>query len=67
MTDDWCEDERWLELPLDCDFDADDAAAAGPQLPPGVHVVVVKKVIGRKRVAVARLAVDLPDIAEWNG
>lgn len=58
-------DERWASLPLGLDFDADDDGRdfedleAHLQLPPGHHVVIVR--------GGARIAVDLPDIGEWNG
>lgn len=58
MPDGRYEDERWECLPLDCDFDADEDPDWVPQLPDGMHVVIVGRV--------ARLAEDLPDIAEWN-
>ncbi|GAB2696636.1 hypothetical protein [Kitasatospora kifunensis] len=68
MADAQFEDERWESLPLDLGlvFDADESLGGGEpclQLPPGHHLVVQR--YGRRLVA--RLAVDLPDIAEWNG
>jgi hypothetical protein len=53
------EDERWANLPLDLDFDAEEPEEPELLLPPGWHIVILPS-------GLVRLAQDLPDIAEYK-
>lgn len=64
-------DDRWAWAQEIADGEAVDFDTGNlpgrRQLPPGLSLVTLVRVVNGERVLVARLAVDLPDIAEWNG